>query len=33
LEMVRDGRISDAATVLGLLWEAGLGAGGGGSVD
>ena len=29
LAMVRDGRISDAATVLGLLWEAGLGAGAG----
>ena len=27
LAMVRDGRISDAATVLGLLWEAGRGAG------
>jgi ADP-ribose pyrophosphatase len=33
LGMVRDGRISDAATVLGLLWEAGLGAGGALSVD
>ncbi len=29
LGMVRDGRISDAATVIGLLWEAGLGAGAG----
>jgi len=27
LAMARDGRISDAATVLGLLWEAGLGSG------
>jgi ADP-ribose pyrophosphatase len=25
LEMARDGRITDAATVLGLLWEAGVG--------
>ena len=33
LEMVRDGRISDAATALGLLWEAGRGAGGALSVD
>ena len=33
LKMVRDGRISDAATALGLLWEAGLGAGGALSVD
>ena len=33
LEMVRDGRISDAATTLGLLWEAGRGAGGVLSVD
>jgi ADP-ribose pyrophosphatase len=33
MAMVRDGRISDAATVLGLLWEAGRGAGGGLSVD
>jgi ADP-ribose pyrophosphatase len=28
LAMVGDGRITDAATVLGLLWEAGRGAGG-----
>ena len=27
LGMVRDGRITDAATVLGLLWEAGVGVG------
>ena len=33
LKMVRDGRISDAATALGLLWEAGLGAEGALSVD
>ena len=33
LAMVRDGRISDAATALGLLWEAGRGAGGAASVD
>ena len=33
LEMVRDGRISDSATALGLLWEAGRGAGGALSVD
>ena len=33
LGMVRDGHISDAATVLGLLWEAGRGAGAVGSVD
>ena len=33
LEMVRDGRISDAATALGLLWEAARGAGGVLSVD
>ncbi|CAA9403290.1 MAG: ADP-ribose pyrophosphatase [uncultured Rubrobacteraceae bacterium] len=33
LGMVRDGRISDAATVLGLLWEAGRGAWNGGWVD
>jgi len=33
LEMVRDGRISDAATALGLLWEAGRGAGDALSVD
>lgn len=33
LGMVRDGRISDAATVLGLLWEAGCGAGAEPSVD
>ena len=26
LGMVRDGRISDSATVIGLLWEAGRGA-------
>jgi hypothetical protein len=33
LGMVRDGRISDAATALGLLWEAGRGAGDALSVD
>ena len=33
LGMVGDGRISDAATVLGLLWEAGCGVGGGAPVD
>ena len=33
LTMVRDGRISDAATVLGLLWESWRGAGASGSVD
>jgi hypothetical protein len=33
LGMVRDGHISDAATVLGLLWEAGRGADAIGSVD
>ncbi len=33
LGMVRDGHISDAATVLGLLWEVGRGAGAVGSVD
>ena len=33
LGMVRDGRISDAATVLGLLWEAGRGVGGVSPVD
>lgn len=33
LAMVRDGRISDAATALGLLWEACRGAGGALSVD
>ena len=33
LAMVRDGRISDAATALGLLWEAGRGAGGALSVE
>lgn len=33
LEMVRDGRITDAATVIGLLWGGRSGAGGGPPVD
>jgi ADP-ribose pyrophosphatase len=33
LAMVRDGRITDAATALGLLWEEGRGGGAGRQVD